>query len=147
MTEAVNYPPISDSIIAFNSLRFGMKSNKGNRHGVDTAKMQDHYMSPSATRRVILIELLLMPDVESTSGLSLPADNELDKLVSGMFLRSLNSQPLGGAKNNRQAVASYLNYVWPDSNQKLSNLITGQKVIRVRTEGLKSTYLNGGEIM
>ena len=66
MSEAVNYPPISESIIAFNSLRFQMKSNKGVRHGVDSSQLQDHYMSPSATRRVVMIELAVLPDVERT---------------------------------------------------------------------------------
>ena len=120
MTEAVNYPPISESIIAFNSLRFQMKSNKGVRHGVDSSHLQDHYMSPSATRRVVMIELALLPDVERTEGVSAPAVNELDKLVHGMHLLSLNSQSLGGIKNNRQSLASYLNFIWPDNMQKLS---------------------------
>ena len=120
MTEAVNYPPISQSIITFNSLRLQMKSNKGVRHGVDSSQLQDHYMAPSATRRVVMIELAVMPDVERTEGVSPPALNELDKLVHDMYLRVLNSQSLGGIKNNRQAFASYLNFIWPDNMQKLS---------------------------
>ena len=120
MSEAVNYPPNSESINAIKSLRFQMKSNKGMRHGVDSSQLQDHYMSPSATRRVVMIELALLPDVERTEGISVPAMNELDKLVHDMYLRALNSQSLGGIKNNRQSLASYLNFIWPDDMQKLS---------------------------
>ena len=58
-----------------------MKSNKGMRHGVDKSKLQDHYMAPLATRRVLMIELAVLPDAERTEGVSLPATNELDKLV------------------------------------------------------------------
>ena len=40
-------------------LHFQMQSKKGGRHGVDRNKMVDHWLPPSVTRRVVLIEYIL----------------------------------------------------------------------------------------
>lgn len=82
--------------------------------------MVDHYLSPSVTRRVVLINKVIVPSIASTVGYDYPTNDKVPATIDSAFQRVMKLNGPLGVKNCRQVMASICNYLFPDSSTKLT---------------------------
>ena len=121
-TEIANAPAFADSDFVFNSLHYQMRSEKGQNHAQFKNRMVDHYLPPSVSRRVILINLGLYAAISDSDAAewALPPKEDAAKVADKMFKQIMGLRETLGPKNNRQAIASVCNYICPDDRATLS---------------------------
>eukprot|EP00985_Skeletonema_marinoi_P026066 scaffold19832_cov115-Skeletonema_marinoi.AAC.1 len=57
----------------FNCLRFTMRSEKNVLHGVDRNKKNPHFVPPSLSRYIIILNMVIYPAVEQSQTLTIPS--------------------------------------------------------------------------
>ena len=117
-TEVKDAPPFSTVKFIFNRIVHQMRSNKGEAHGQVRNEYVPHYMSPSLSRRFILINVCLKPAIEQSDSVSFPPRTDL--AMTGMFRRVMNLQNDLSVRNCRQAMASIHNFMSPAGMSKIT---------------------------
>ena len=117
-TEVKDAPPFSTVKFIFNRIVHQMRSNKGEAHGQVRNEHVPHYMSPSLSRRFILVNVCLKPAIEQSDSVSFPPRTDL--AMTGMFRRVVNLQNDLSVRNCRQAMASIHNFMSPAGMSRIT---------------------------
>lgn len=118
--EMKRLPDFSKSQLIFNSIRYQMRSQKGESGGVVENEMVTHYLSPATSRRKLLLELVIYPAVKSSLSYSLPDSNNSAKAADEMFAEVMKLDKPAGTGNNRDLVAQMCNYLAQNPTGKVS---------------------------
>lgn len=120
-TEIVQLQEFNTMQFIFNSIRYQVRSNKGERHGVANNNMIDHFLSPTISRLVILIIRNLLPAIKKTSNYYFPEKRNAPHLADHYFMHVFKLKAPLGPKNNRQALASISNFLCPSKESRLTS--------------------------
>ena len=111
----------------FNCLHFTMRSEKNVLHGVDRNKQIHHYVPPSLSRYIIILNLVIYPAVERSQTLTIPDSNrgpEEANLMCRDVLQLDTSGPTPtsdkGTKHIRDIFSQIMNVITPVSTGKFT---------------------------
>ena len=89
-----------------------MRSHKNMSHGQNANEMVRHYLPPSASRRSILWNLILLPAL-LRAGYNVPNDDDVNYALSDMFQKTMNLPTPVDTKINRDFIAVLTDYIAP----------------------------------
>ena len=111
----------------FNCLRFTMRSEKNVLHGVDRNKKIAHFVPPSLSRYIIILNLVIYPAVEQSQTLTIPSIDrgpEEANLMCRDVLHLDTSGPTStsdnGTKHIRDIFSQIMNVITPVSTGKFT---------------------------
>ncbi len=109
--------------LLFNHLRFQMKSTKAVNHGVDRNDWVDHFVSPSLSRLIIVLNLCVYEAIRSGSfpELKVPAQEEAKAAARDMF-RLIFGISSTNTKEYREFCILIVNYIAPSSLARTSTI-------------------------
>ena len=116
-TEVRSKHSYARSVVASGRLHYKLISKKGGRHGVCGNQMVDHWLPPSVTRRVIMIEYLLQNEKFN--------HDDSDVCMREFFRQICDFQKTVSIKDSRQFIASIYNTVCGSTQTVLSSDAAG----------------------
>ena len=117
--EMKRLPEFKHSQLLFNSLSFQLRSHKNQSHGQNFNEMVRHYLPPSASRRSILWNMILLPALK-LAGYKEPSANSVNEALSVMFQRTMNLPKPLDTKVNRDFISVLTDYIAPVGLAKTS---------------------------
>ena len=118
--EIKDLPPFDKSQLFFNSLRYQLCSKKNQCHGQANNKLIDHYLPPSITRYVVVINMCLYPELRKSMIYNQPQESDIPSAISKMFQHAMSlSQPVG-PRICRHVLAAIANIIFPKDKTRLS---------------------------
>ena len=117
--EIKRLPEFKHSQLLFNSLTFQLRSHKNMSHGQNFNEMVRHYLPPSASRRSILWNLILLPALK-LAGYKEPAADDVNDALSVMFQHTMNLPKPLDTKVNRDFISVLTDYIAPVGLAKTS---------------------------
>jgi len=118
--EMTNLPLFKDYGFQFNSLSFQLFSNKGESHGQRNNECVRHHLSPSLSRRILLLRLCLYPFIKRSLQYSLPDNSKIKDAINEMFADMMSLESPVGTKVNRDFMAQIINVIAPKTLNKTS---------------------------
>ena len=116
-TEVRNKHSYARSVVASGRLHYKLISKKGGRHGVCGNQMVDHWLPPSVTRRVIMIEYLIQNEILN--------HDDSDVCMREFFRMICGFEKTVSIKDSRQFIASIYNTVCGSTQTVLSSDAAG----------------------
>jgi len=117
--EIKRLPEFKNSQLLFNSLSFQLRSHKNMSHGQNFNEMVRHYLPPSASRRSILWNLILVPALK-LAGYHEPGPDNVNDALSVMFQNTMNLPKPLDTKVNRDFISVLTDYIAPVGLAKTS---------------------------
>ena len=107
--------------LIFNHLHFQMKSSKAVNHGVDPNDWVDHYVSPSLSRLIVVLNLCVYRPIRSglIPELKVPIQDEAKNAARDMF-KLIFGITSTNTKEYREFCILIVNYIAPSSLAKTS---------------------------
>lgn len=119
-TDLVNMPEYPDMLFVFNTLMYDLTSLKGVSHGRCSNKSVEHYLPPSISRIVVLLNLVLWPAVKQSDVFKMPDKSTSHDAADRFFPKVFGLQQSLGPGANRQVLASMHNLILPSSETKVA---------------------------
>jgi len=117
--EIKRLPKFEHSQLLFNSLSFQLRSHKNMSHGQNFNEMVRHYLPPSASRRSIIWNLILLPALKD-SGYHEPEEASVNCALSEMFQQVMQLPKPLDTKVNRDFISVLTDYIAPSGLAKTS---------------------------
>lgn len=99
----------------FNMLRFHMRSSKAINHGVNPNEWVTHFVSPSLSRLIIVLNLCVYPAAHRHPSLTVPSQDEAKNGARDMFQLIFGLGPTTSTKDYRDFCIQIVNYIAPVS--------------------------------
>ena len=112
------HPFETDFQLIFNHLHFQMRSSKAINHGVNPNGWVDHFVSPSLSRLIVVLNLCVYTAARQLPNLQLPIQDDA-KMAAGDMFRSIFGVSTN-TKDYREFCIQIMNYLAPVSLAKTS---------------------------
>jgi len=99
----------------FNMLRFHLRSHKGVNHGVNRNEWVTHFVSPSLSRLIAVLNLCVYPAARQHPGLTVPSQELAKDAAREMFQLIFGLGPTTSTKDYREICIQIVNYIAPVS--------------------------------
>lgn len=116
--ELTRVHPFSHYQEYFNSLRFLLRSEKNVIHGIDMNDMTPHFISPTLSRFVVILNTVLYPAVEASPHFSLFSMEEAPVAAAEMFSIIMGLEKTVSTKICRDFIVQIMNFLSPQATGK-----------------------------
>jgi len=118
--ELTRVNPFSHYQEFFNSLRFLLRSEKNVIHGIDMNDMTPHFISPTLSRFVVILNTVIYPTVEASPHFSLFSVEEAPAAAAEMFSIIMGLGKTVSTKICRDFIVQIMNYLSPQATGKFT---------------------------